>query len=312
MTKKIIITGGSGFIGSNLIEYLYKSSPDKEFEVVSIDRVPFPKERIIGLVKRTRFYDQDINDELPDIDNVYAVIHLAAKAGVRESQTQFEQYVKDNIIGTKAILDKCVESWKPKLFIYSSSSSVYGSCTTKTKENTITVPTSLYALTKVACEKLIETYKNNGSLKNTSCAILRFFTVYGPYQREGLAIRNFVQNILADKPIIVYGDGTQSRDFLYIDDLNEAIKKLLVLTYPVDGIFNLSSTNPVTINEVIHMISTSLNKPVTIHYEPMNKYDVKRTAADIGAFTHLTTWVPTVDIAEGIRREIEWAKKEMK
>jgi nucleoside-diphosphate-sugar epimerase len=305
MVKKIIITGSSGFIGSNLVEYLSKTP--SEFEIIGIDRELFPRETKTPFIN----YIQDINDPLPDIQDVYAVIHLAAKAGVRESHDKFPQYVRDNILGTKAILDKCVESWKPKIFIYSSSSSVYGTCTSKTKESTPTAPTSPYALTKVACEKLIETYKNNGSLKGTGCCILRFFTVYGPHQREGLAIRTFIKKMIKDDPITVYGDGTQERDFLYIDDLNEAIRKIIIHPYPLEGIYNLSSVNPVSINQIIHLISTTMNKPVTITYEPMNKFDVKKTAADITAFNHATGWIPMVDIKEGIKREIEWAKKEL-
>jgi UDP-glucuronate 4-epimerase len=315
--KKIIITGSSGFIGSNLVEYLFKnpaieSTLTTEFEVIGIDRLPFPRKIEVRKDQNFKTYVQDINDPLPDITNVYAVIHLAGRAGVRKSHEEFEEYVKDNIIGTKHILDKCASNWKPKIFLYSSSSSIYGDSPTKVKESTPSHPTSPYALTKIACEKLIEMYKNNSTLKDTSCSILRFYTVYGPYQREGLAIRNFIMKMLKDEPITVYGDGTQSRDFLFIDDLNEAIRKILIHSFPIDGIFNLSSGNPKTINEIIHWISLYMNKPVTIKYEQMNIFDVKHTSADINAFCHLTGWTPKVDIKEGIKMEIEWAKKEMK
>lgn len=306
MSKKIIITGGSGFIGNNLIEYLIKDNP-KEYDIISIDREPFPKKRISD--RRVKIYTQDINNGLPDINNVYAVIHLAARAGVRESDELFEEFVKDNIIATKRVLDKCIDSWKPKLLIFASSSSVYGDCVSKTKEQSPRKPLSPYAFTKVACEKLIETYQNNGKLKDIGCAVLRFFTVYGPNQREGLAIRNFIGNILEDKPITVYGDGTQSRDFLYIDDLCDAIKKIINFPYAINGVYNLSATSPITLNEIIHIISIILDKPITIRYETPNIYDVKKTSADITSFNHLTGWSPRINIREGIRMEIEWAKQ---
>jgi UDP-glucuronate 4-epimerase len=314
-TKKILITGSSGFIGSNLVEYLCKRyNTILDYEIIGIDRNPYP----LPLTKVHKNFKPillDINDNthgLPDIDGVEVVIHLAGRAGVRESREHFDEYVQDNIIGSKNVLNKCVNQWKPKLFIYSSSSSVYGDCLTKAKETDATHPMSPYALTKVAVEKLIETYFNNHTIGSTKCTVLRFFTVYGPRQREGLAIRNFIDKILEHEPITLYGDGTQSRDFLYINDLCDGIRRLIedIDSIPIGcNIYNISPSNPITINEIIHLIATLLNTEVTIKYEPFNKFDVMRTAADISKLTNLLCWSPSVSIEEGIKMQIDWAQR---
>jgi nucleoside-diphosphate-sugar epimerase len=296
----------SGFIGSSLALYLNRLT--KDYQIIGIDR-----EKIdTADLARVKFYHQDINDPLPDIKNIHTVIHLAAQAGVRESQEQFDKFVQDNIIGTWNIIEKCISTWKPKKFIFASSSSIYGDCSEKAKETDTLKPVSLYGFTKVACEKLIETYKNNGLLDETECISLRFFTVYGPRQRSGLAIANFIDWILHDEPITVYGNGTQKRDFLFIDDLCEAIKLLIDnpmnIPYNTHEIFNVASNKPYSLNEVIYYISTLLKKTVEIDYQPRNRYDVLNTSADISKIQHFINWSPGTKLDDGIRRQIDYAK----
>lgn len=240
-----------------------------------------------------------------DLD-IYAVIHLAAKAGVRDSQSQFEQYVKDNILGTKAILDMCVNHWKPKVLLVASSSSVYGD-----KEFSKSIvgdelnPKSLYAMTKVATESIVQSYSNNGLLGDCTAKSLRIFTCYGEGQRKGLAIRTFIDNILQDKPITVYGDGTQSRDWTYIDDLCRFIHDIIEDPNAYDDIINAGSSETHTLNEIIYLISKITGKDITIKYKPMNRYDVMETRSNKTLIGELTP------IENGLRKQIEYAMRNM-
>ncbi|GAG04760.1 unnamed protein product, partial [marine sediment metagenome] len=166
--RKVCITGVSGFIGSSLAKRL-----SRDWHIIGIDRAPLEKE-FTGYVNE--FYQQDINESLPDIVDVYAVVHLAATAGVRESESNFTKYVSDNILGTKSILNKCMSSWKPERCLITSSSSVYGGYTEPCH------PKSPYALTKLCCEQMLEMYSLLGNIDKRRYTVIRPFTVYGPRQ----------------------------------------------------------------------------------------------------------------------------------
>ena len=284
--QNVIITGTSGFIGSNLVEYL-----NKNYNVIGIDK---DNSRATD-----NFYHQDINDTLPDISNVYAVIHLAAKAGIRQSQDNFGQYVKDNILGTKNILDKCCYSWKPVKILMASSSSIYGD------EMTEYHPKSLYAMSKIGMEYMVQSYKNSHLLDGIQDIILRIYTVYGPKQRKDLAINKFITNILQDKPITVYGDGNQRRDYTYVDDLCYKIEHLLKVPSDMPlPIVPMGNNKNYSVNDIIHMLSVLLNKDVTIHHEPMSPFDVIDTLS-IAYYREITP------ILEGLRKQIEWHRSEL-
>jgi UDP-glucuronate 4-epimerase len=298
--KKIIITGCSGFIGSALVEYLFKNLDD--IELYGIDRLdadPHIRD------KCSTFYKQDINDPLPDITDVWTVIHLAGKASVRDSEEKFDQIIHDNINGTHSIIRKCIDVWKPQKLIIASSSSVYGDIPDgyKTLIDTFPDPKSPYALSKLMIEKMVNIYRSQ--LKEI--ALLRIFTVYGANQRKGLAIREFITSALEDKPLIVYGDGTQARDFTYIIDICEAIRLMIELPIP-HRIYNLGSENSLTISEVIYKISRYLGKPLTIDYQPEIPYDVNLTLSDSSLMTKDFNWKPLTSFDDGLREEIEWCK----
>lgn len=283
--EKLLITGISGFIGSNLSESLRK-----KYKIIGIDRNNTTK-----LHKSIDFYQHDINYEPLYKGKVDYVIHLAAKAGVRDSQDKFSDYVYDNILGTKTILDNCVKYWKPKRILIASSSSVYGD-----DYNYRYHPKSLYATSKVATEQIAESYYNSGLLDSICC--MRIFTVYGPRQRKDLAFRKFIDNILNDKPIVIYGNGEQSRDWTYIDDLCPAIEELLnikVLPFKID----MGACESTSLNKVISIIGNITGKEIKIKYEDMNRHDVFNT------YSHRETIKNPTPIEEGLRKQIEWQKK---
>jgi nucleoside-diphosphate-sugar epimerase len=304
--KNIIVTGSSGFIGSALKTYL-----EKDYRIIGIDRKGY-------LSRKTKdFYLQDINDGLPDlmdVDEIYAVIHLAALPGVRDSHKNFKQVCMDNILATQRVIQKCIDNWKPKKLLVASSSSVYGNLGKDghaLKEDEGVSPVSPYAMSKVATENLLVTYKNCGLLKDIDATSLRFFTVYGPHQRNELAIRAFTDWILQDKPITLYGTGKQVRDFTHIDDICSGIKRLLKWDDPYKYCYNIGSNDTHSINEIIHMICDITGKDVTINYQPRSIWDVDATNADISRIGKDWGWYPKVKFEDGLKGQIEWQKKEL-
>lgn len=305
--KRIIITGSVGFIGTALVKYL-----NKDYNIIGIDR-RYPPDNF-SQVKNYIHYPIDINDmgTLTEAKNIYAVIHLAASPGVRESHENFKQVCKDNILGTQRIIDRCISDWKPEKLLIASSSSVYGDNGKDghaLREDEIINPRSPYAMSKVANEQLMTTYKNCGLLDGIKTASLRFFTVYGPNQRNELAIRAFTDWILRDEPIILYGTGEQIRDFTHIDDICSGIKALMESDLPHD-IYNIGSNDCHSINEIIYLICKITGKNVTINYQPRNMYDVDATLADIDRIFNDTHWQPEINFEDGLRGQIEWQKKQ--
>jgi len=312
MKKKIIITGSSGFIGSALVKWLHR-----KYEIYGIDRRP-PSDELFN-IKDFRHYQYDIVDKLPNLQmngEIYAVIHLAARPGVRDSRENFEGVCRDNILGTQRILDKCVDDWKPEMLLLASSSSVYGdngSDGHPLKETDAVNPRSPYAMSKLADEMLMHTYMNSGLLDGIECSALRFFTVFGPNQRNELSIRAFTDWILRDEPITLYGTGEQLRDFTHIDDICSGIETLLdadIIPH-LSSIHNIGSGDSHSINEIIHFIGTYLQKEVKINYQPRNIFDVDKTLADTYRMKDLG-WHPKVDFWDGLRGQIEWQKEQMK
>ena len=162
-------------------------------------------------------------------------------------------------------------------------------------------------MSKVATEMIAESYRNNELLKDTVICCMRIFTVYGPGQRKGLAIGNFIDNILQDKPITVYGDASQRRDFTYIDDLCIAIEKLLD-SYPCIPIYtDIGNKSPVSLSEIIYLLSKITSKEITIKYEDWKEYDVYET------MSKSNDWIPLkpTPLEEGLKNQIEWTKQQL-
>ena len=263
--KTYFITGGAGFIGSNLAKRLLA----RENKIITIDNFcnfynPLIKENNIKeLTKNENFkiYRNDIRDrqaikKIFDENKIDVVIHLAAMAGVRPSLENPILYQEVNCMGTQNILEEMKEHNIKKL-IMASSSSVYGNCkNTPFKEDMIVdYAISPYAATKKANEVMAHVYHKIYSM---DILILRFFTVYGPNQRPDLAINKFTRLILENKKIPMYGDGTTSRDYTYIDDIINGIEKsceYVMKNKNVYEILNLGNSSPISLKEMIDTIS---------------------------------------------------------
>ncbi len=306
---KILVTGACGFIGWKVCERLI----EKGEEVLGIDDlndhydVRLKNWRLERLKKNKNFlfvkFDISkreiryiIKEAKPDI-----IINLAARAGVRASIENPEIYYLTNVIGNLNILE-CAKDFGIKKVIFASTSSLYAGCKMPFSEDLpVNNPLSPYAASKKAAEVTCYTYHH---LYGIDIVIFRYFTVYGPAGRPDMCIFKFIKLIDEEKEITIYGDGTQSRDFTYIDDIVEGT----ILGFNLSGfhIINLGNSNPHQLIDVIKIIEKKLNKEAKIIYAPFHKADLKETYADITKARNLLNWSPKVDIEEGIERTINW------
>lgn len=313
---KILITGAAGFIGSNLAETLIIGN-----EIVGMDNFdPFYDRAIkehnleeLNKADNFHFYEADLLDKqtLERIFSEYefdAVIHLAAKAGVRPSIKDPIGYSKANIEGTINIFEAC-RAHNIENVLFASSSSVYGNNEKVpfSEKDNVDFPISPYAATKKSCELISNTYAHLYGLK---IAALRFFTVYGRRQRPDLAIAKFTRLIDNGDAIPFYGDGTTRRDYTYIDDIIDGINKCLnwIKEQPKGTceIFNLGESNTVTLNRLVETIESALGVKAIIDRQPMQAGDVKQTYADISKAKGTFGYAPSTLIDEGIREYVKY------
>jgi len=240
------------------------------------------------------------------LDGIHVVFHQSAQAGVRASWGQsFKIYTDNNILSTQMLLEACRES-PVKKFVYASSSSVYGD--TKDlpmRESSLPCPVSPYGVSKLAAEHLCLLYYNNFGIPAVS---LRYFTVYGARQRPDMAFHRFFKWALEDKPLKVYGDGEQSRDFTHVHDIVEANWLALEKALPGE-VFNVGGGSRITLNGVIEIIKEIAGKELKVDYQAKQKGDVRHTIADITKAKEKLGYKPKVSIEDGLRTEYEWIKK---
>lgn len=311
-----LITGIAGFIGWKVGEFLLKRG-EKVLGVDNLNQaynVKLKKWRLSQLFSfpNFKFHQIDIScyEAIRMLFEVYpikSVIHLAARAGVRASTVDPWVYVESNILGTLNLLE-CMKNFKIKKLVLASTSSVYAGKNPPFDEDLkVDEPLSPYAATKKSAELLAYTYHH---LYGLDVSVLRYFTVYGPAGRPDMSIFRFIKWIYEEKPIRVYGDGTQSRDFTYVDDIAEGtILALKPLGYEV---INLGGgKNPISINELIVLLEKLTKKKVKVEYLPFHKADLKVTWAKISKAKKLLGWEPRIDIEEGLRRTIEWTEKHL-
>ena len=312
--KKLLITGGAGFIGSHLVDRLLSTDVER-IEVID-DFNDFYDPSIKHANIREHLNDPRYNISEIDIRNRAAleqifqtnnfdcVVHLAARAGVRPSLSEPQLYSETNINGTVNLLELARQS-NIKQFVFGSSSSVYGinAKLPFSEDDPIRQPISPYAATKAAGELLCHTYSHLYGLR---CVCLRFFTVYGPRQRPDLAIHKFAKLITERKPIPVFGDGTTRRDYTYVDDIIDGVMAAIVYTKTIYEVINLGESRTVELNELISLLEAELDTHATIDRQPPQPGDVPQTFADISKARALLGYDPKTQIEEGLRRFVEW------
>jgi UDP-glucuronate 4-epimerase len=303
----ILITGGAGFIGSHLTDHLL-SLGEKVIVLDNFNDYYSPqlkRKNIAQHSKKKNFYliKGDIRNyallkksfkKFP----IRKVVHLAARAGVRPSLENPLLYSEVNLSGTLNLLEVCKRA-KLKNFIFASSSSVYGERDKVpfSEKDRVDHQVSPYGATKKAGELFCHCYHH---LYDIPITCLRFFTVYGPRQRPDMAIRKFMEAIIKNKPITVYGDGTSSRDYTYIDDIIKGILKSLQKSFDYE-IINLGNSKPVTLKNLISKIETSLGKKAVIKKRPLQAGDVSKTYADIKKAKKMLSWKPETILDKGLQ-----------
>ncbi|MGH7477582.1 MAG: NAD-dependent epimerase/dehydratase family protein [Longimicrobiales bacterium] len=318
MPERIVVTGAAGFIGSHLVEALLERGD----EVIGIDNFdPFyaPAEKrsnLAGAQANPRFHLLEVDcAELPDLRSALepfafdALVHLAAKAGVRPSIQDPVGYVRANVVATQCVLEVLRER-RVGRFIFGSSSSVYGNNEKVPfgEDDPVDRPISPYAATKRAAELLCHTYHH---LYDLGVLALRFFTVYGPRQRPDLAIRKFSELMLAGKPIQMFGDGTTERDYTWIDDIIGGVTAAIdrSCTHAAEfEIINLGESRTTSLRRLIELIATSLGSEPRIQRLPPQPGDVQRTFADVAKARRLLGYRPTTPVEDGIPRFLEWLR----
>ncbi len=314
----VLITGGAGFIGSHVAEALlargdavtilddFNDYYPPEFKRRNVEQV-----RAAGPVK---LVEGDICDA-GAVERAFlagspdAVIHLAARAGVRPSLQDPLLYERVNVHGTMVLLEACRRRGVRK-FVFASSSSVYGAekRVPFREDGSELRPISPYAATKIAGEKICYTYSHLWGL-DVTC--LRLFTVYGPRQRPDLAIRKFIERILRDEPIPVYGDGSSGRDYTFVADTVAGILGALAYGGGWD-VFNLGNSHPVRLSELIETIEKCLGKRARIERLPEQPGDVPLTYADISKARRLLGYRPQTRLEDGIRMTAEWCAERLR
>ncbi|MDX8343253.1 NAD-dependent epimerase/dehydratase family protein [Rossellomorea sp. YZS02] len=297
---KVLVTGGAGFIGYHVT----KSLQEKGHSVIMIDSLITGKEE--NIPDGVAFYKMDITS--PEIETVFikeepdVIIHLAAQISVSYSMKNPQEDGKVNIIGTINLLHLSAK-YHLKKFIFASSAAVYGTpLNLPIDESHQLMPTSSYGLSKMTSENYIQMYYQSNSLPYT---ILRFSNVYGPRQTsEGEAgvISIFLNNASQDKPIQVFGNGNQTRDFIYVKDVAEACVQSLELGE--NKIINIGSETQLSINQLIHSISKISEKPLSVKFESAREGDIEHSSLDYSKARAQLEWSPRYSLEQGLREAL--------
>jgi UDP-glucuronate 4-epimerase len=313
----VLVTGGAGFIGSHLVDRLLNEGAD----VTVVDNFdPFYERgrklanlRAAAAHPRFRLEEVDIRDAAGVADVVRAtrpdaIVHLAARAGVRPSIEDPALYTAVNVQGTVHLLDAaCRLEPRPK-FVYASSSSVYGDRRDGPFRETDPVdhPVSPYAATKKACELLAYTFHHLHGLPVTG---LRFFTAYGPRNRPDLAVAKFAGLIERGETIPMFGDGTTRRDYTYVDDIVDGVVRA-VDRCKSHHLYNLGNSRPVELRSLINAMGEALGRTLVVRRLPEQPGDVRQTYADITLASSELGYRPQTPFREGLKRFVAWLRAE--
>jgi UDP-glucuronate 4-epimerase len=316
-----LVTGGVGFIGHHLTRALLGRG-DAVTVLDDFSDSPYPtrlKRRHASVLAREHEGRVEIvegcitNREIAKrlTDGVDGVIHLAGLAGVRPSFADPARYTVVNIEGTATLLDAAQRAGT-QLFLFASSSSVYGNATPlpASEDAPAITPESPYAASKRAAELLVSSMIRK--TPDMRCPMLRFFTVYGPWQRPEMAITSFLRNVMANQPVTVFGDGSMRRDFTHVEDIVRGV--LAAVERAPRGVrpYNLGSGAPVTLSDLVAAMGRAVGKTIDVERAPVPLGDVEATFADISRARVELGWQPRLSLEEGLATVVEWLKAEPK
>ncbi|MCM8768484.1 MAG: GDP-mannose 4,6-dehydratase [Candidatus Omnitrophica bacterium] len=308
--SEILLTGAAGFIGAKVGEKLLEQGHKvlglddlndyydvrlKKWRLAQLQRFPEFTFRQVDVADK-----ESLNEALGDF-SPQAIINLAARAGVRYSLENPFVYFHANCLGTLNLLEIARKN-KISKFILASTSSLYAGQKMPFSETLpVNEPISPYAASKKAAEVTCYTYHY---LYNLDVTIFRYFTVYGPCGRPDMSIFRFITWLQKDQPLQLFGDGSQSRDFTYVDDIAEGtIRGLRLKGFQI---INLGGNKPYALSEAISLIEKEMGKITTIHQHDFHRADLKATWADISRAKELLGWQPTITLEEGIKKTVKW------
>jgi UDP-glucuronate 4-epimerase len=316
MPKTALVTGAAGFIGSSVAGALLRGG----WRVVGVDNLdPFYSAEVkrANLASCARAGNFELMEaDICDVGRMAAavgearpelVIHLAAKAGVRPSIEDPIGYARTNVLGTAVVLESCRQA-SVEHIVCASSSSVYGNNEKVPFAETddVSRPISPYASTKASCELIAHTHH---ALHGQPVAMLRFFTVYGPRQRPDLAISRFMRLIAAGEPVPMFGDGSTSRDYTFIDDI---VGGILAAAAAIGRhgfrVWNLGSDAPVRLDEMIEQVGRVVGRAPVVERRPAQAGDVERTWADLTRSRAELGYAPSMSFADGLRAQWDWMR----
>ena len=312
----VLVTGCAGFIGSKVTESLLPEG----HRVVGIDNLNDAYDVVLKHWRLSRlegrpgftFHRCDITDgealrglfsDLgPATVDLGAVIHLAARAGVRQSVETPKMFYETNVDGTLNLLELCRELGVEK-FVLASTSSLYGSHNPRpfVEDADTSRPLSPYAASKKAAETLCYTYHY---LHGLDVSVLRYFTVYGPAGRPDMSIFRFIRWIAEGEPLMLFGDGSQERDFTYVDDIAAGTVRALKST--AFEVINLGSDRPVAMNQIIGMLERLIGQKADTQQHPVQVADVPGTWADISKANRILSWKPQTTLEDGLQEAVHW------
>lgn len=311
-TTRALVTGCAGFIGSHLAETLLSDGQP----VLGIDCFNDNYARAAKLRNLRHLSEWDAFEFVPIdlargeldeiVEEVGVVFHLAAEPGVRSSWgDRYSQYLTNNVLATQHLLE-ALKRHTGRRLVYASSSSVYGDAEQRPTPETATLrPRSPYGQTKVAMEHLCELYHANFGVDVVG---LRYFTVFGPRQRPDMAFHRLCRAALTGSRFTVFGDGRQSRDFTYVDDIVRATRNAASAELNAQRIFNVGGGAPASLREVIDMLGELAQQPLRVEYDAAEHGDVRDTAADTTSATRILGFSPSVALRDGLASELAWAQ----
>lgn len=305
---RYVVTGAAGFIGAHLSQQLL----DQGHEVVGIDAltdyydVAIKRARLRGLTMHPAFSvivdDMETLDLSSVVDGCDGVLHLAGQPGVRLSwDRHFDLYLRRNLLASQRLLEAARTAGGPRVVV-ASSSSVYGNAAAyPTSEDSPTRPFSPYGVTKLAMEHLCWSYAENWGV---DVVALRYFTVYGPGQRPDMGLHKFIRKTLDHKPITVFGDGNQIRDFTYVSDIVAATIAAVRLSLPPATVINVAGGAQTTVNDLLALVGEHTGVQPRVLHEPSQPGDVRVTGGAIEKAQRLLGWTPEVSLSDGVKAHV--------
>lgn len=299
--KNVLITGGAGFIGRHLADYLLGRG---DYAVTVLDNESLGDRKHLDL-DRVRFLHGDLRDTddlRKALDGQDAVVHLAADTRVMDSIEDPANNFDNNVVGSFNLLQLSRELGVGRVVAASTGGAILGDVTPPVHERMAPQPTSPYGASKLMLEGYLSAYSASYGL--SGCA-LRFSNIYGPRSfHKGSVVAHFFKRMLAGEPLVVYGDGSQARDFLYVGDLVEAIRA--AVESDVQGAYQLGSGRPTTVNELLEVMRSVTGRDLDVVYEDFRPGEVRDTWCEIEKARRGFGFAPATPLEEGLRQTWEW------